>query len=122
MDLLKKVSEIFDIPEEELEKQIASGLMLAATAGLAIAGKKGKELLKNKLAKVSSDEKLSDSFNVLLASFEMMLEKHRKLKNMENTTKPLNVRVVECKKPPLPPRIPPKPKPKREEGESRDKC
>ena len=117
MDLFGKLSEILDIPEEELEKHITSGLMLAGVAGAMLLGKKGKKEIEKRLNAFLSDKNFVESAKTLQALAQVIIEKHKHLESMSNDTpRPKDVKI-KTQLAPEPPKPPKTPKRKNKEGE-----
>ncbi len=112
-DIIKKVSLLMDIPEEEIKEQLAAGAMILSSAGLLFAGKKVAEIIAEKSKELKEkDPKLVDDFKTVLAGMQVLLEKHEYNKRRFSQERP-NAEIKVAPPPPKPPGIhkaPPPPK------------
>lgn len=120
MDFLKELSNMLDIPEEELEKHITSGLMLAGVAGAMLLGKKGKKEIEKRINAFLSDKNFKESAKTLQAMAKIIIEKHRYLESTSNDVARPDVKIkTQTNLAPEPPK-PPKFNRRKSEGEEKD--
>jgi len=118
-DLFKKILQIFDIDEKELERQVATGFMIAGVAGLMYGAKKAKEVIEKKISAEDFKE-LQEQFKALALTANMILEKHQKLESSLNKPKANRPKAeIKVAKPPVKPPPVPKKKEDNEEGEQK---
>lgn len=117
-EILGKVLEFLEIDEEELEKQVATGFMIAGVAGLLYGAKKAKEVVEKKLQD-KEIKSLEADLKALFATADMILDKHKKTMAMLNESKrpQAKIKIAHPPKRKTPPPLPPKFNSEEEEGE-----
>lgn len=120
-EILSKLLEFLEIDEQELEKQVATGFMIAGVAGLLYSAKKAKEIVERKINQNELDE-VKEELKALFATADMILQKHKQLKSMTNDVQRPKAKI-KIAHPPKPSKktLPPPPPPKNKNSEEEQK-
>jgi hypothetical protein len=100
--LVKEISKIFELEDEEIKEALTAGAMLLASAGLLFAGKKAADFVERKIREIRENEELSNDIQTLLAGMKMILDKHEYKKRFL-TQASGEVKIKEVAPPPPPP-------------------
>jgi len=118
-EIFGKLLQFLEIDEDELERQVATGFMIAGVAGLLYGAKKAKEIVEKKINRDELSE-IQKELQALFATADMILEKHKKVSSMLNDAERPKAKIKIAhppKKAKTPPPLPPQAKENNEESE-----